>query len=173
MSDYLQNTNVGKFNTRNLGAVAGTTNTFTTTVASEGSIDGRFTTALAVLTNSATTPTTDANTSAAFIALTSTTAAGGQACTFVFGVNAAGTLVAAQGPITATLLGVTTTPGAFIATPQFPALPDDFCPFAYTVARTSPTGNSITLGTTSWAASGVTFTTFRNIQQLPTRPQLS
>ena len=53
-------------NFTNVGAVAGTTNTFTTTVASVAAIRGKFTTALAVLTNSATTPPTDANTAAAF-----------------------------------------------------------------------------------------------------------
>ncbi len=171
--DYLAATPLPYFNTRRTGAVAGTTNTITTTVASEHVINGKFGTALGVLTNSATVPTTDVNTGAAFIAQVSTSAAGGQACCYVFGVNAAGSLKAAQGPITATELGVTTTAGAFIACPQFPPIPDDFCPIAYVVVRTSPTGNSFTFGTTNWAASGITCTTFQNIQTLPGRPQLS
>jgi len=171
MLDYLQGT-IPKFNHRNMGAVAGTTNTMTTTVASECSLRGKFTTALAVLTNSATTPTLDANTGVAFVPIVSTSADGGQACCYVFGVNNAGTLVAAQGASTPTELGVTTTVGRFLLAPQFPPIPNDFCPFAYTVVRTSPTGNTFTFGTTNWTASGITCSVFRNISQLPDRPQI-
>lgn len=67
----------------NAGAVAGTTNSFTTTEAITPVIAGKYGTALGVLTNSATTPTTDANTGATFATiLPNTTAA------VVFGVNA-------------------------------------------------------------------------------------
>lgn len=153
----------------NAGAVAGTTNTFTTTAATVPVIRGKFTTALGVLTNSATTPTTDANTGAAFINVPSNYCAA-----IVFGTNAAGTLVAVQGPLTATLAGVTTTVGDFSAAPQFPAIPDDFCPFAYTIVRVAPSGTSgFTLGTTSWAASSISCTTFKNIHTLPDRPQIA
>jgi len=156
-------------NPRSTGAVAGTTNTFTTTVASECAIKGKFATALAVLTNSGTTPTTDANTSAAFATiLPNKTAA------IVFGVNAAGTLVAAQGPIIDTYAGVTTTVGAFRDAPQFPPIPDDFCPIAYTIVRVAPSGTTgFILGTTSWAASSMSCTTFKNVMVLPDRPQIA
>lgn len=151
-----------------VGAVAGTTNTFTTTAGTQAAIRGKFGTQLAVLTNSATTPTTDANTSAAFTAiLPNKTAA------VVFGINAAGTLVAAQGPIIDTFAGVTTTVGAFKEAPQFPVLPDDFCPFAYTLVRVAPSGGAgFVLGTTNWTASSMSCTTFRDVAVLPDRPQI-
>lgn len=152
----------------NAGAVAGTTNSFTTTAATVPVIQGKFGTALGVLTNSATTPTTDANTGLAFPTL-----AANQAAAVVFGTNAAGTLKAVQGTIVQTEVGVTTTVGAFISAPPFPALPDDFCPFAYTLVRVSPTGAAFTLGTTQWAASGITCSTFKNITAMPARPQVA
>lgn len=156
-------------NLANAGAVAGTTNTFTTTVATTAAIRGKFATSLGVLTNSATTPTTDANTAVAFPAILPNTCAA-----VVFGVNAAGTLKAVQGAAIATETGVTTTVGAFINAPQFPAMPDDFCPFAYTIVRVAPSGTSgFTLGTTSWAASSMSCTTFKNICTLPDRPQIA
>lgn len=153
----------------NAGAVAGTTNSFTTTAAITPVIAGKYGTALGVLTNSATTPTTDANTGTTFATiLPNTTAA------VVFGVNAAGTLVAVQGPAIPTETGVTTTVGAFILAPQFPAIPNDFGPFAYTVVRVAPSGTSgFILGSTHWAASSMSCTTFKNICTLPARPQIA
>jgi hypothetical protein len=148
-------------------AVAGTTSTFTSTVTTAGIIAGKFVTTLGAQTNAA-TPTTDATTGAAFNAL-----APNQACTIVFGQNAAGTLKMAQGPIIATATGVTTTVGAIVNAPQFPALPNDFLPLAYTVVRTAPSASAWTPGTSSWTASGVSASTFQNIGQLPARPQAS
>lgn len=148
------------------GAVAGTTNTFTTTAASVCAIKGKFATPLAILTNSATTPTTDANTGVAFPAILQNTCAA-----VVFGINTAGTLSACQGPATPTNPGVTTTVGDFLLAPQFPELPDDFCPLAYTLVRVSPTGASFTLGTTNWAASGITCSVFTRVSTMPGRPQ--
>ena len=156
-------------NLANAGAVAGTTNTFTTTVATTCAINGKFATSLGVLTNSATTPTTDANTGAAFPAILPNTAAA-----VVFGVNAAGALKAVQGAATPTEVGVTTTVGNFIGAPSFPAIPDDFCPIAYTVVRVAPSGGTgFVLGTTSWAASSMSCTTFKNVCTLPARPQIA
>ena len=157
----------------NAGLVAGTTNTLTSTATTVCSINGKFSTGLSALTNSATTPTTDANTGLAFPALVSTTAAGGQTACLLFGITAAGAIRMCQGPIIPTELGVTTTAGAFINAPQFPAVPDNFTPIAYTIVRTSPTGSSFTAGTTSWAASGITCSTFQNIATLPGRPQIA
>lgn len=156
-------------NLANAGAVAGTTNTFTTTAATVPVLEGKFTTALGVLTNSATTPTTDANTGTTFVTIPSNYCAA-----IVFGTNAAGTLKAVQGPLTATEVGVTTTVGAFIAAPQFPTIPADFVPFAYTIARAAPSLTAgFILGSTSWAASGASCTTFKNICTLPARPQIA
>lgn len=146
-------------------AIAGTTSTYTTTVTTTCVINGKFATTLAAQTNTA-TPTTDATTGAAFVAM-----APNQTCALVLGQNLAGTIKLCQGPIIATLIGVTTTVGALINEPQFPALPDDFCPLAYTVVRTAPSAAAWTPGTSNWTASGVSASTFRNVAQLPNRPQ--
>lgn len=152
-------------NLSNAGLAAGTTNTTLTTATTAHVIAGNFGTTLAAQSNTSTTPTTDINTGATFIAL-----AVSQACVFVWGVNAAGAMKVAQGSIKATQTGVTTTAGAFIETPDFPTLPSDFCPIGYSVHRTSPTGTAFAFGTTSWAASGIT-STFKNVCTLPDRPQ--
>jgi hypothetical protein len=147
--------------------VAGTTSTYTTTVTTTVVINGKFGTTLTAQTNTA-TPTTDANTSAAFNAL-----AVNQTCALVLGQTLAGAIAMVQGPIIATKTGVTTTVGDFIQAPQFPDLPDDFCPLAYTIVRTAPSAAAWIPGTGAWAASGVSCTTFRNVCQLPNRPQIA
>ena len=147
------------------GLVAGTTSTYTTTVATKCTIRGKWATDLAIQTNTA-TPTTDARTSAAFTAL------GDNQCTvIVLGVNAAGAIQACQGSIEDTEVGVTTTAGAFIKRPQFPALPDDFCPLGYNVVRTAPSAAAWTFGTSNWTATGITMTNFIEVTELPDRPQ--
>jgi hypothetical protein len=156
--------------TINLGsaaAVAGTTSSFTSTVTTQTVINGKFATTLGAQTNAA-SPTTDANTGLAFNALQPN-----QTCALVYGQNAAGALKLVQGPIIATLAGVTTTVGALINDPQFPTLPNDFCPLAYTIVRTAPSAAAWIPGTGSWTASGVSASTFANVAQLPSRPQAS
>lgn len=147
--------------------VAGTTSTYTTTVTSNACINGKYTTALTAQTNTA-TPTTDANTGLAFNALQPN-----QCCSLVFGLNAAGAIQLVQGPIISTLTGVTTTVGGFAVAPQFPPLPNNFVALAYTVVRTAPSAVAWTPGTSSWTASGVSASTFQNVEQLPSRPQIS
>src|SRR5690349_21378483 len=105
--------------------VAGTTSTYTTTVTTNCVINGKFATTLGAQTNTA-TPTTDAATGAAFVAL-----APNQTCCIVLGQNLAGAIKMCQGPIIGTLTGVTTTVGGLLNEPQFPSLPADFCPLAY------------------------------------------
>jgi hypothetical protein len=146
------------------GAVAGTTSTFTSTATTQAVINGKFATGLTAQTNAA-SPTLDANTGLAFNALQPN-----QCCALVYGQNFAGTLKLVQGPIIATAVGVTTTVGAYINFPQFPDLPNDFCPLAYTVVRTAPSASAWTPGTGSWTASGVTASTFQNVAMLPARP---
>jgi hypothetical protein len=156
--------------TINLGsaaAVAGTTSSFTSTVTTQAVINGKFTTTLGAQTNAA-SPTLDAATGLAFNPL-----APNQCCALVYGINAAGVLKLVQGPIIATSIGVTTTVGALINEPQFPGLPNDFCPLAYTIVRTAPSAAAWTPGTGSWTASGVSASTFQNVAQLPNRPQAS
>lgn len=147
--------------------IAGTTSTYTTTVTSNAVINGKFCTALTAQTNTA-SPTTDAVTTVAFVPLTAN-----QATVLVWGLTAAGAIQLAQGSIVATETGVTTTAGAFINAPQFPVIPDTMVPIAYCLVRTSPTGSAFTAGTTSWTASGITTSTFVNINTLPARPQTS
>lgn len=148
------------------GLIKGTTSTYTTTVASKCSIDGKWATDLATQTNTA-TPTTDARTSAAFVAQTDNTVSA-----YVFGVTLAGAIAVVQGPVTPTEVGVTTTAGAFISNPQFPALPDNFCPIGYLFVRTAPSASDFTFGTSNWDATGVTSSAVVEVDgTLPARPQ--
>jgi hypothetical protein len=146
------------------GLVAGTTSTYTTTVTTNAVINGKPTTTLGAQTNTA-SPTLDATTGVAFLPL-----APNKCCSLVWGINLAGTIKLAQGPIIDTAIGVTTTVGALLRNPQFPALPDDFCPLGYTVVRTAP---SAAAWTGTWTASGVSASTFQAVAQLPNRPQAS
>lgn len=151
----------------NAGFVAGATSTYTTTATTSCVINGMFTTQLTAQTATA-SPTTDANTGVAFVAL-----AVNQCCVLLWGINAAGAIQLCQGPIISTLVGVTTTVGGFLVDPQFPPVPDNFCPTAYTIVRTAPSASAWTPGTSNWTASGVSATTFKNIFMLPSRPQSS
>jgi hypothetical protein len=154
------------FNHANAGLVAGTTSTYTTTLATSCSIGGKFATALAAQTNTA-SPTTDATTGVAFLPVRAN-----ETCCLLWGVNNAGQIRLAQGPIIPTEPGAGTAVGAFLLAPQFPMTPDDFCPIGYQIVRVSPTGASFTPGTTAWAASGITCSVIRNISTLPGRPQI-
>ena len=147
--------------------VAGTTSTYTTTVTTNCAVNGKFATTLGAQTNTA-TPVLDATTGAAFVAL-----APNQTCALVFGLTVGGAIALCQGPIIATVTGVTTTVGALFRVPIFPTLPDNFCPLAYTIVRTAPSAANWTPGTNSWTASGVSASTFQNVSQLPNRPQAS
>jgi len=151
----------------NAGLVAGTTSTYTTTATTSCVIGGKFGTQLAAQTNTA-SPTTDAGTGKAFVALKAN-----EATVLVWGLNAAGAIQLTQGSIVPTEVGVTTTVGAFINPPQFPAIPDNFCPIGYQLVRVSPTGAAFTAGTTQWAASGITCSTIQNVNSLPGRPQVA
>lgn len=155
-------------NTTNAGLTSGTASgaTYTTTATTAHVINGNFGTTLAAQTNTA-SPTTDARTGAAFTAL-----ADNQATCFVWGVTAAGAIAVCQGSIEDTQVGVTTVAGDFIVYPQFPALPDDFCPIGYSVHRCAPSASAWTLGTSAWNATGTTHT-FKNVYSLPNRPQAS
>lgn len=149
------------------GLTKGTTSTYTTTVTSAGMINGKYVTGLSAQTNTA-TPTTDAVTGAAFVALTDN-----QATVLVIGQKADSTIQMAQGSIVPTEVGVTTTAGAFINAPQFPILPDDFMPYGYLLVRTAPSASDFTAGTSSWTATGITASAVVECGVLPDRPQTS
>ena len=157
---------------QHMGCVAGSTNTWSNTVASQCVIRGKFIATQVGVNNAASiTPTLDSNTGVAFVAITTDKCAA-----IVFGADSTGgatTIRAVQGPLMDTYAGVTTTVGAFKGAPQFPSIPDDFCPIAYTVVRVAPTGATFTLGSTQWAASGISCATFVNVATLPDRPQVS
>jgi hypothetical protein len=150
-----------------VGLIKGTNLSYTTSVTSEGMINGKYVTVLTAQTNQA-LPTTDALTGAAFRALSDN-----QATVIVVGQNAAGAIQMCQGSIVPTQVGVTTTAGDFIEAPQFPQLPDDFMVYGYLLARTAPSASAWTPGTDNWAATGVTCTQFVQCGVLPDRPQIS
>ena len=154
----------------NAGIVIGTTNTLTVTTAPVISIRGVFgTTTLSASSNQSITPTTDAVTGVTFATILPNTCA----C-LLLGLNAAGTMVGALGTAIPTETGVTTTVGAFINAPQFPAVPNDFCPIAYTIIRVAPSGTTgFIVGSTSWAATSMSCTTIKNISTLPARPVIA
>ena len=147
--------------------LVGSATTLSATAAPVCSIRGKFTVSLGIMSTTA-SPTTDATTGAAFVAVLSNYAAA-----VVLGVNAAGSLKACQGPTTPTDTGVTTTVGAFRLAPLWPSIPDDFCPFAYFLVRVAPSGTSFTLSTDNWDKSGVTCSAVVDIATLPARPQVS
>jgi hypothetical protein len=152
-------------NHTNAVVAAGTTSTYSTTNTTAVTINGKWGTTLAAQTNTA-SPTTDINTGAAFVAVPV-----GSGCVLVWGVNAAGAIKLCQGPSVVLIPGATsTTSGTFSDAPQFPQLPDDFAPLAYTLIRTASGSSAWTPGTSSWTATGVT-ATFVNVGQLPDRPQ--
>ena len=149
------------------GLIKGTTSTYTTTVTSEGMINGKYVTGLTAQTNVA-TPTTDARTGLAFPALTDN-----KATVLVVGQKADSTIQMCQGSIEDTDVGVTTTAGAFRNAPQFPALPDDFMVFGYALVRTAPSAADFTAGTSSWTATGISASQFVQCGVLPDRPVTS
>ena len=166
MANTFQNINGMTVNQTNAGLTVGTGVNYTTAVTTSCVIKGKFATTLGAQTNTA-TPTLDVTTGLAFPALGAQ-----QGTVLVYGTNLAGAMKVAQGSIVATELGVTTTAGAWIVAPQFPSLPDDFCPIGYQLSRTSPTGAAFTMGVTSMALSGLNVTSV-NVHTLPDRPAIA
>jgi len=140
------------------GLAAGTTTTYTTAAAASGFINSIYATALAAQTNTA-TPTTDAD-GAAFTAL-----AASEACVFVVGIIAAGTIAVSQGPVVA--MDADTNEPLFSL--EFPDINDTFLPFGYVVIKNGSTGSAWTFGASNWDATGVV-DTFADIAFLPDRP---
>ena len=151
--------NGGTMCTARTDLIAGTTTTYTTSVATDFMIDGKWGVNFATKTNQA-TPTTDANTGVAFPVV-----ADDKGCALVFGVNAAGAVQLVQGA----LQSLDATSAEFIIAPHFPRLPDDFCPIGYVIVANA-SGSDFTTGTTDWA--DVT-TTFVDVAMMPDRPQES
>lgn len=144
------------------GAAAGTTTTLSTTATYLYAIAGKAY-SKAAITNSA-TPVVDFATSAAFSSISAN-----QGTIYVFGFDASGTLRAVQGGVSA--LDVS---GNFITAPTMPSMPDNFCPFAYLVAKGGSTlAATWTLGTNNLSGvTGMTYT-FQDVIGFPQRPQVS
>jgi len=140
------------------GLAAGTTSTYTTAAATAGFIEGVFATALAAQTNTA-TPTTDAS-GDAFTAL-----AASEACVFVFGIVAAGTIAVQQGPVVA--MDADTDEPLFNL--EFPSVLDTVMPFGYAVIKNGSTGSAWTFGSSNWTATGVV-DTYSDVGSMPFRP---
>jgi hypothetical protein len=119
------------------------------------------------------TPTTDANTGLAFPALVggaSVANTPGHGCVVVWGYNAAGTIKCAMGPHASLDMQ-----GNFLwDAPQFPAIPADFCPFAYQVLKAGATASAtaIVFGTANWNATGFT-NVIQLVSWLPSRPKVA
>lgn len=137
------------------------------------------------LTNQA-TPTTDYSTGNAFIPmpipLQTTGLPGsvpnpcaGYACAFLLGFNAAGTLLAIQGPIVGLDANGNFISGGPTLPPSLgPAGPnagdEDFCPCGFIVVKSGSTAvATFTFGTTSWTTTGYT-TSLGNIATLVDGP---
>lgn len=141
-----------------VGLTAGTTTTYTTTVATDFVIKGVFGTQFATKTNQA-TPTTDYVTGSAFTAL-----AVSQGSVYVFCTTSGGTVKVCGGSIEAL-----DSADAFKVYPQLPVLPDDVCPIGYFVIKNGATGSAWTFGSSAWTSTAAVDTT-ANIAIIPDRP---
>lgn len=140
-----------------LAGLSGAATTFSTTGTTTFAIGGAAYTKTAI--SSGATPTTDANTGAAFTPLQT-----GKKCMFVFGLDASGNTKVAQGPIVNTS---DVSNGA--AAVQFPEIPDTMCPIGY-VEVSHANATAWTFGTSNWNATGVTIGTPVDVILLPTSP---
>ena len=152
----------------NATLVAGTTTTLSLSVATAFAISGKVY-SKAIASNQA-TPTTDANTGAAFLGVKAN-----KGCVFVLGLDASGNTVAVQGEITDLDAS-----GNFVIAPEFPAtIPATMCPIGYYIIKAGATADA----TTGWIMFLVSvsltilfplgFFTLVNIATLPTRPQIA
>ena len=143
---------------------AGTTTTLSTTGTNTFCINGKAYTRTA-LTNQA-TPTTDVNTSLAFVGVKAN-----KGSIYLIGFDSGGNIKVAQGEITDLDAS-----GAFAIAPEFPLLPDTVCPVAYLVIKAGSTADATTgwiFGSTNNSGvTGITYT-FVDIIALPNRPQIS
>lgn len=147
------------------GALTGTgaETVYDTSAAIVYRVDGKLYSKSAVTDGA--TPTTDGNTGAAFEGV-----GPDKICVFVWALNASGTVSLYQGDIE-DVDGDTDDAEIY---PQYPSIPSDVCPFAYTIYQTDGTSAAAGLrpGTDNWNATGLT-ATHVNISELPNRPTAS
>ena len=147
-------------------AISGAATTTYTSAAIVAAINGKATTFAAQTTQAF--PTTDLNTGVQFVGLT----AANKGTVFVLGIQNGGTtLKAVQGTVESLDAA-----GNFIGAgiPKFPALPDDFCPMGYIIAKAGATFVAAAWypGTTNWNTTGMTYS-IQNVVALPDRPQVA
>lgn len=143
---------------------AGSTTTLSTTGAINTTIRGRNVTKTA-LSNTA-SPTTDANTGAAFVAIPAL-----KCCNFIVGVDINGNLKAIQGR-----QEDLNSDGSYRFLPQFPPVPSDFGPFGLITIKAAANASSApgwVFGASNWAAvTGIT-ATFDDLGSIPDRPTVA
>jgi hypothetical protein len=152
--------------TSGLLTATGAETVYDTTVTIAFSVEGKAYTKAAVTDGA--TPTTDYNTGAAFAVLTGAgSSAGGQGCAFVWALTAAGAVKVMQGPVVSVDAS-----GNFAIAPQFPSIPSDVTPFAYSISKHYGVSTTFTFGTDNWNKSGHSHA-IQNVHVLPRRPQTS
>jgi len=146
-----------------LSGISGAATTYSS-VATNYAINGKTGT----LTGQTTTafPTLDINTGVKFSGLTKANTA----TVYVVGVQSGGsTIVAAQGTVVAL-----DTEGNLRFAPQFPSLPNNFCPLSYIVAKAGSTfvATIARPGTEVWNTTGMSYSVV-DIIALPDLPQIA
>lgn len=143
-----------------LTGLSGAATTFSTGVTIVASLLGKAISKAAFA--GAATPTTDAVTGKA-IALVAN-----QGTVVLWCLDASGNAKVLAGTVEALDAS-----GIFQAAPQFPAVPDDLVPFAYSVHKAgSTTVGTWTFGVSNWNATGLTHAV-QDIVCVPNRPQIS
>jgi len=140
-----------------LTATGGVT-TYDTTVTINYVLNGKIATKTAI--TAGTTPTTD------YVTGESITLTASKGRVVVWGLISGGTVKVIAGPI------VDWDGTNFRPAPDFPAIPDDFVPFAYQILKASSSAGTITFGSSNWNATGFT-NSIVNVAVLPNRPQTS
>jgi hypothetical protein len=152
----------GNMCTTKAGLAVGTTTTLTTANTQLYSLLGKAFTKAGV-SNEA-TPTTDARTAAAFVAVGVS-----KGSVFVVCRDSGGNLKVCQGEV----VGLDQS-NAFQDGPEFPPIPDTLCPIGYILVKVGTTGSAWTFGTSNLAGppTGVVVT-YVDCFVLPDRPQTS
>lgn len=158
------------------GIVAGTTTTMTAGAAINYCINGKA--YVQPTTTNVQPATTDANTGAALAGIPA-----GYGAVIVFGYSASQstTMKMAQSEIVPLMANTAAyTPGGFASAPEWPAIPDDFCPVGYAtikVATDYTAGGKYVFGTSNTTATGAQSSAatahanlFTSIMTLPNRP---
>jgi len=160
MNNALNNAG-GNFTTTKAGFAAGTTTTTTTANTTLFAIQGKAYSAAGA--SNVATPTTDANTGAAFLPVSP-----GYGTSLTFGFNASGALKVAQGSIEKLDAS-----GAFIKAPELGELPDTAAAFGIVTVKvltTYVTSTTWICGSHNFAATtGLSFV-FTDVMSMPTRP---